>query len=129
MLIVADTNVFITVVMNEPEKPWVIEVTKSAEAVAPRSLPFEIANALSRLVKRRILSQERAQFAWKAASALPASLRDIDISAALRLACERRMYAYDGFMLQCALECAAPLLTLDMRLRAAARDSGIRVVE
>jgi hypothetical protein len=30
MLVVADANVFIAAVMNEPEKRWIVEVTRSA---------------------------------------------------------------------------------------------------
>jgi predicted nucleic acid-binding protein len=129
MLTVADANIFLAVVLNEPEKGWIVEVTRSAEPIAPRSLPFEIVNALSRLVKRRLLTIDRAQLAWSATKHLPVSLCDVDLSAALRLACEHRMYAYDALMLQCARESSAPLLTLDRRLKAVARTLGIAIVE
>lgn len=129
MQVVADTSVFIAVVMNEPEKAWVIASTLSGEAISPPSLPFEVANALSALVRRRILDRDQALAAWHAAKAIPVAVREIDVGAALQLASEKKIYAYDGFMLQCAREAAAPLLTLDRRLRSTARELGIDLVE
>ena len=129
MRIVADTSVFIAVVMNEPEKQWVISATRAAEAIAPHSLPFEIGNAITRLVKRRLLTPERARAAWEAAAAVPVSLHEIDLVAAVRLACSRDMYAYDAFMLQCALETSSAILTLDKRLKSAAAEMGLTIVE
>jgi len=129
MKVVADASVIIAVAMNEPERSWVIEATRSVEAVAPQSLPFEIANALTRLVKQGLLSAEHAQAAWEATAAIPVSLCAIDIAGALRLSCAQDIYAYDGFMLQCALETSASLLTLDRTLKRTARDLGIELVE
>ena len=129
MRIVADTSVFIAVAMNEPEKRWVVEATRESEAVAPFSLSFEIANAISRLVRRKLLSTDHAQAVWNEAHRIPVSLRSIDLEGALRLSCAEGIYAYDGFMLQCALEISAPLLTLDRSLGHVARRLGIDVLE
>jgi hypothetical protein len=47
MKIIADTNTFLAVALNEPEKPEIIRLTTGYDLVAPLILPFEIGNALS----------------------------------------------------------------------------------
>ncbi len=48
---------------------------------------------------------------------------------AIALAVEQGLYAYDGYMLLLARDRGLPLLTLDGPLAAAARRTGITVVE
>ena len=60
MHIMADTNIFLAVALNEPERDRVIRLTVDASALAPEILPYEIGNALSAMVKRRQLTQSEA---------------------------------------------------------------------
>ena len=129
MEIVVDASIFIAVLINEPTKKWIVSKTHSADVLAPHSLRFEIANALSKLVRRDLLAPELAQTAWSMSLGMPVQLKQIDIGAALRIASSLKIYAYDGFMLQCAREASAPLLTLDKRLRKEALGLGIVVLE
>lgn len=129
MLAVADTSAIIAVVMNEPERPLVIGATQGAELIAPASLTFEIGNAFTRLFRRRLISPEQMLLAWQAARGIPVALRDIDMLAALRLSGQHGVYAYDAYMLQCAIETSAALLTLDRRLKQTARAIGLDVME
>ena len=56
-------------------------------------------------------------------------LRLIDVSvAALRVAGDLGLYAYDAYVLTAAQERRAPLVTLDRRLMAAAAQLGVGVV-
>ena len=52
MKIVADTNTFIAVALNEPEKDMIIRLTEEHDVIAPEVLPFEIGNALIAMMKR-----------------------------------------------------------------------------
>lgn len=129
MKIVADTNTFLAVALEEEEKTWLIERTVGHDLVAPAVLPFEIANALSALVRRRVLSEKQLAAAWDAAAFIPVELAAIDVRGALLLAGRLKIYAYDAFFLQCALETKCPLLTLDKRLKHVASGIGIQLVE
>jgi predicted nucleic acid-binding protein len=129
MKVVADTNTFLAVALNEPERQWLIEVTAEHQLVAPAVLPYEIANAISALIRRKAVAGDRAEEIWRAAARIPVELAEIDILAALRLAADCGVYAYDGYFLQCALEARCPLLTLDKTMRRVARELGIRLVE
>jgi predicted nucleic acid-binding protein len=129
MKYVADTSAFLAVVLEEPEKAWLIEVTKGCELVAPSILPFEVGNALSALVKRHALAAEQAATAWDAIAGIPVELAELDVRAALVLACGVGLYAYDAYFLQCALEKRCPLLTLDRGLKRMAKAMNITLVE
>ncbi len=129
MKIIADTNTFLTVALEEPEKKKIITLTSGHELIAPDVLPFEIGNALSSLVKRKKLTDEEALLAWKATHAIPVDLRDIDIERSLAIAFDNDIYAYDAYFIECAINLRCPLLTLDRKLQAVARNYGINIME
>lgn len=113
MKIIADTNTFLAVALNEPEKAWLIEVTDGHDLAAPSVLPYEIGNALSSLARRKIVTLKQLPAVWDAAAAIPVELTTVDTRAALLLAGHFGIYAYDAYFLQCAIETRSPLLTLD----------------
>ena len=129
MRIIADTNIFLAVVLEEPDKCRIIELTAGYELAAPEILPYEIGNAFTALVKRHVLSAEEARLAWQAAQSIPVQLCGIDIGSALRVAMDAGVYACDAYFLECALQMRCPLLTLDRRMKAVAREIGIQIIE
>ena len=54
---------------------------------------------------------------------------DIDLAQSLDLAQRLNLYAYDAYVLACALNSRTPLLTLDRKLAVAAASVGIRTLE
>ena len=54
---------------------------------------------------------------------------DVDLVHSLELAHRLNMYAYDAYVLACALNARSPLLTLDRKLAVAASSVGVRVLE
>ena len=129
MNIVTDTNIFLAVVLDEPEKERIIELTLEADPVAPEVLPYEIGNALSAMVKRKQILHDEALSAQKATSVIPVRLINVDIPSALKLAIECNIYAYDAYYLQCAISLSQPLLTLDKRMKQVAAGLRIEVLE
>jgi predicted nucleic acid-binding protein len=129
MKIIADTNIFIAVALNEPEKKIIINLTEGHDLIAPEVLPFEIGNALTAMVKRKTLLTDEAVLAWDAIQNIPVDLRRINIMAALKIAMQHSTYACDAYFLECALNQRSPLLTLDRQMRAIARKIGIQIME
>ena len=129
MKIVADTNTFLAVALDEPEKDWLIQTTDGHDLVAPAVLPYEIGNALSSLVRRKVLAATQLGAAWDAAAAIPVELATVDARASLLLAGQFRIYAYDAYFLQCSLERKSPLLTLDGGMKRVAKQLDITLVE
>lgn len=129
MNIISDTNIFLAVVLDEPEKQHIIQLTSQADAIAPEILPYEIGNALSAMIKRKQLTKDEALEALITANKIPVRLVNIDIQAALKLAIEFNIYAYDAYFLQCAKSLSFPLLTLDKKMKQVASELNIKVME
>ena len=129
MKIIADTNIFLAVVLDEPEKDSIIEMTGESDVIAPEILPYEMGNALSAMLKRRQLSEQEALSALKAAYKIPVRLISVDVHAALKLAITHNIYAYDAYFLHCALTQSLPLMTLDRRMKAVAEELKIKLLE
>lgn len=128
MKIIADTNTFIAVALNEPEKDAIIRISEGHDLVAPDVLPFEIGNALTAMMKRNALAADEIILAWDMVQHIPVDLRRIDIRAALNIAKQYNIYAYDAYFLECALSLRSPLLTLDRQMRRIAQEMGIQVM-
>ena len=129
MDIIVDTNIFLAVALNEPEKDQIIQLTAAASAMAPEILPYEIGNALSAMVKRRKLTKAEALAAEESTRDIPVRLVSVDIQAALQIAVAQNIYAYDAYFLQCARIYSHPLLTLDRGMKQVANHLGIKVLE
>lgn len=129
MKIIADTNTFIAVALNEPEKKRIIQLTEGHDLIAPDVLPFEIGNALTAMMKKNSLKKEDVASAWEVVQQIPVDLRHADIKSALRMAIKFNIYAYDAYFLTCAENLRSPLLTLDIGMKRVAREIGITVLE
>lgn len=129
MKIVVDTSVVIAVIAGEPEKTALIELTKGAVIVAPPSIKWEIGNAFSAMLKRSRVNLEQAIEAIDIYQSISLEIVDINLKDAVRLAGKYNIYAYDAYILQCALEHDLPLISLDRNLIDIAKRENIQVIE
>ena len=128
MRIVVDTSAIIAVIAGEPEKAKLIELTKDATIVAPPSIDWEIGNAFSAMLKRSRINLEQAIESIEVYQEIVLDIVDIDLKEAVRLAGKFNIYAYDAYILQCAIEHKLPLISLDKRLIDVAKKEGIQVI-
>ena len=129
MNLVVDTSVIIAVIADEPEKPILITTTQGFDLFAPRSLYWEVGNAFSAMLKRQRITLEQAKAAVAIYHQIPLNLVEIDLEQALELADRHKIYAYDAYIIACAVNQSCALLTLDGRLGHAAKVAGINIVE
>lgn len=129
MNVVSDSNIFLAVALDEPQKENIIQATSEVDAISPEILLYEIGNALTAMVKRKQLTQDESLSAFEAVCCIPVRLVSVDIQEALQLAHEHNIYAYDAYFLQCAKHWACPLITLDKRMKKVASELNIEVVE
>jgi len=129
MLLVVDTSVILAVVLNEPSKPLLIQLTSGAELLAPASLHWEIGNALSAMIKRKRLTREEALHALSEYRTIPLRFIEVALDDAVTLAAQFGIYAYDAYFIACAHTQAVAFLTIDNGLTVAARAAGITVLE
>ena len=129
MKIVADTNIFLAVALEEASKERIVEITSGYDICAPEILFYEIGNALSSMVKRNQIKPKDVESVYRITQKVPVSLIKVDISKALSIAVHYNIYAYDAYFLQVAKTLASPLITLDKRLKEVARSIRIEVKE
>ena len=129
MKLVADTNTFIAVALNEPERELIIKLTAGYDLIAPDVLPFEIGNALTAMLKKGRLHADEVVSAWEVVRQIPVELRRTDISFALGIAVRFGIYAYDAYFLECAVGLRSPLITLDRGMKTIANNLDIPVLE
>lgn len=126
---VIDTSALLAVLVGESERVALIAATIGVELLAPASVHWEVGNALSALLKRKRITLPQAQRALDAYAAIPIRFLDVDLALALGIAAEHKLYAYDAYLLTCALAQRARLLTLDRGLQRAAVAAGVQLIE
>jgi predicted nucleic acid-binding protein len=129
MDIVIDTSALIAVIVDEPERSKIIEITVGNALIGPGSIPWEIGNAFSAMFKQNRLTLSEAKKGLSIFKSIPLRYVDPDLSNALQLSKSTNLYAYDAYILDCAIRYKSPLLTLDRRLRTAARAINIETLE
>jgi predicted nucleic acid-binding protein len=129
MEIVIDTSALIAVIVGEPERSRIIEVTTGKTLVGPGSIPWEIGNAFSAMFKQDRLTIDEAQKGLEIFRSIPLRYVEPDFFNALRLSRTMNVYAYDAYFLDCAIRYKSPLLTLDRKLKVAAQNANIDALE
>jgi predicted nucleic acid-binding protein len=129
MEIVIDTSALLAVVGEQPEKTELIRLTRGAALVAPASVHWEVGNALSAMFKRKAIDLDAALGMLDAYAAIPIRLIDVALKQAVELSARLNVYAYDAYVIACALNQRAPILTLDRGLIERARELKLDVLE
>lgn len=129
MDLIVDTSAIIAVIANEPEKSAIVGHTAGAKLVAPASVHWEVGNAFSAMLRRNRITLSQAKQAIKSYEQITFRFIDIDLSQSLELSEQLNMYAYDAYVLACALNLRSPLLTLDKKLAMKAPSVGVQVLE
>jgi len=129
MDVVIDTSALIAVIVAEPERNGIIEITTGNTLIGPGSIPWEIGNAFSAMFKQNRITLKEAQKGLAIFQSIPLRYVDADFYNVLKLSRDTRMYAYDAYFLDCAIRRKAPLLTLDQNLKTAAKRLNIETLE
>lgn len=128
MEIVVDTSALLAVIGNEPEKVGLIRLTRGATLIAPPSVHWEVGNAFSAMFKRKATTLPKARQALAAYGRIPLRFVDVPLEQAMELSSQLRIYAYDAYVIACALNRQSALLSLDRELCTRARTFGINVL-
>ena len=129
MDIVIDTSALISVIVDEPEREKIIELTTGHTLVGPGSIPWEIGNAFSAMFKQARLTNKEAEKGLQIFKGIPLRYIETDFARVLKISKQTNSYAYDAYFLDCAIRCKAPILTLDKRLKISAQDLDISILE
>jgi predicted nucleic acid-binding protein len=129
MEVVVDTSAVIAVIANEPEREPILDLTAGADVFAPESMQWEIGNAFVAMLRRRRMDLAQARLALRRYEQMPFRFMDIDLTQAIELAHQFNIYAYDAYVVACALNLRLPLITLDNRMIEVAPLAGVQIVE
>ncbi len=129
MDIVIDASAILAVLVDEPERDRIVKMTEGHNLVGPGSIPWEIGNAFSAMLKQHRVDMEEVRLGLTIFQSIAIRYLAVDLENALSIAHAANLYAYDAYFLDCAARHAAPLLTLDRPLRRAADKIGVHVLE
>ena len=129
MEIVIDTSAIIAVIAGGAERAVILDRTVGVVLTAPASIHWEVGNAFSAMFRRGRITLAQARQALRSYERMSFRFVDIDLGQSLDLAQRLNLYAYDAYVLACALNSRTPLLTLDRKLAVAAASVGIRTLE
>jgi predicted nucleic acid-binding protein len=129
MEIVIDTSAILAVVGLEPERSELIRLTKGATLVAPSSVHWEIGNAISAMFKRKAIDLNDALGMIDAYAGIPIRLIDPTLRQAVELSHKLNIYAYDAYIIGCAINQRAPIMSLDSVLKERARSLKLEIIE
>jgi predicted nucleic acid-binding protein len=129
MEIVIDTSAILAVIGEQSEKAELVRLTRGATLVAPASVHWEIGNALSAMFKRKAASLREALQMLESYAAIPIRMADVSLQQAVDLAARSNVYAYDAYVMACAINQNAPILTLDGGLISRARELNLAILE
>ena len=129
MEIVIDTSALVSVIVGEPERERIIELTKGNTLIGPGSIPWEIGNAFSAMFKQKRLTLAEAEKGISIFASIPLRYIQPDFLKVLKLSKQGNMYAYDAYFLDCAIRHKAPLLTLDRKLLTSAQNLNVEIME
>jgi len=128
MEIIMDACAIMAVIVKEPERDLVIQLTQNAVMVSPDMVSYEIANALTKMMKKKIIEKERMINAFNFFKKIPIKTIEINIEKALEIAWEYKIYAYDACYLESAKRLNLPLLTFDGNMIKVGKELGINIL-
>lgn len=129
MKLIVDTSIIIAVIANEPIKKQLIKLTKGSELIAPMSVHWEIGNAFSAMLKRKRINISQVIKAIQIYEGISINFNDVELEESLLIADKLNIYAYDAYLIACALKYHCPLISLDNGLVAAAKNLGVKILE
>lgn len=129
MNLTIDTSAIIAVIANESTKSEIISATQGMKLFAPKSVHWEIANAMSAMFKLKAIDLNDSKELIDQYNQIPITFVDVDLATVLKISYTHKIYAYDAYILQCALQKQMPILTLDNGLKTIARLMDIKLLE
>jgi len=129
MDIMLDASAIIAVIADEPESQIVINYTQGATLVSPVILSFEVANAISRMMRKNIINSMKQMIDLiRNYKKIPIKTVNIDLEKALEISWRYKIYAYDAFYLEAAKRLQLPFITFDIGMKKIGRELGIDII-
>lgn len=122
---VIDASCIMAVIRQEESAQEVMTKSNGYELLSADCLPFEVGNALSKWLKRNLMTADAAVHCFELFKKLPVTLMNVDFENSLKYSAEEHHYASDMYYLDCAVRNRCPILSFDEDLVSVARKRGI----
>ena len=123
--LVIDASCILEFLLNQTNKDSVVKTVGTARLVAPSCLPFEIGNAISKLIKRKLISIYDGVSVYHEFARIPMRMMEPDIPNSIVIAGETESYAYDSYYISLAKQLSLPLYTMDETMKTNAVSRGV----
>ena len=123
--IVIDASCILEYLLNQESKNYVVKKVGECQLVAPQCLPYEIGNAVSKLIKRNLISIFDGVAVYHEFARIPLRLVEPDIPDSIMIAGNTKSYAYDSYYISTAKRLNMPFFTLDEDLKRNAGSQGV----
>ena len=117
MDILLDASAIMAIILNEPTRDEVINLTENAMLLCPEVISFEIGNALVNLYRKRKINEQELLEAYRNFTLIPLRIIKVDMEKAIRIACKYNIYAYDAYYLEIAHRLKLPMITFDAPMK------------
>lgn len=121
-----DASCVLSFLLNQDGSENVVSIVGENQLVAPSCLTFEIGNAISKLIKRKLISVYEGVSVFHEFARIPIRLIEPDIPNSIVIAGESESYAYDCYYLNIASQMILPLFTYDDKMKETAEKRGIK---
>ena len=128
MDVLLDASAIMAIILNEPNRDIVVNLTKEATLLSPEMISFEIGNALVSLFKRHKLNEMDVLKAYEDFTKIPIRALKPDMGKALKISCKYNIYAYDAYYLETAYRLKLPLITFDGNMTTVGKDMKITIL-
>jgi predicted nucleic acid-binding protein len=127
--IITDASALMAVVVYEPAREHVLRLSKNKEFIAPPMIAFEIANGLTKMMKKRLMTSEDEMIeAYRYFKKIPIKTSEVDMERAIKIAWKYRIYSYDACYLEMAERLSLPLLTFDGKMIEVGKDMNLVMI-
>ena len=123
--IVIDASCILEFLLNQESKDFVTQKVDSLNLIAPQCLPYEVGNAVSKLMKRKLITIFEGTAVYHEFVRIPFRFVEPDIPDALLIAGNTNSYAYDAYYISVAKRLGLPLFTLDENMKSNAQLQGV----
>jgi len=128
MEIITDASAIMAVVAMEPEREKVIKLTKGVKIICPDVISYEIANSLTKMMKKKIINKEHMLTMFGYYEKIIIKQANIDFMQVLEIAWSYKIYSYDACYLELAKRLKLPLLTFDNQMAIIGKEMGINIL-
>lgn len=118
---VVDASALGAIAFGEPEGEAVAAMLSNSLLVAPLLLWFELSNICLKKIGKQPDQKDRLLKAFQLAQRLPIEMTAVDYIQVINLADEKNLTTYDANYLWIAQKLGGDLVTLDLKLRKAAK--------